>query len=103
MIAKTADEWCKKTLIIDDGRREPFRACWKAAQLAMQEFPPNCDLQQLIEKIEKQTQYEIKYVLSWLDCGGNVDSVLFDSYEEALECSGDNKKILPIIVEKSPF
>jgi len=35
--AKTADEWCDSVLIINDERREPFRACWQAATNAAEE------------------------------------------------------------------
>lgn len=90
MLSKTIDEWCNKVLIIDDGRQELFRACWKAAQLAL--------VQQLLGKSE--TDFEVKYVLSWKDLGGNVDSSLFDTYEEALKYANDNKTVLPVITQK---
>ena len=62
------------------------------------------ELKKIIEYIEKNYPgYEIKFVHSWTELGGNVDSCLFDSYEEATNVvrrtgGEDYIKILPVIV-----
>jgi hypothetical protein len=54
----------------------------------------------IINKIESIPGIKIKYVHSWVYLGGNVDSGLFDSYEDAARCTHDGIRILPVIISE---
>ncbi|MBE3085039.1 MAG: hypothetical protein IMZ64_02340 [Bacteroidetes bacterium] len=58
------------------------------------------ELKRIIDLINGNPHYEVKYVLSWTELGGNVDSVVYDTYEDICRNKHDYNKILPVIVEK---
>jgi hypothetical protein len=59
------------------------------------------ELKKILDYIEKNhPKYEIKFVISWTELCGNVDSVLFDTYNDALHCHPNYTEILPVIREK---
>jgi hypothetical protein len=60
-------------------------------------------LKDLIEFIEKNTKFTVKFVLCWYP-SGTVDSEIYDAYEEAvklLERNGTtDRRVIPVIVKK---